>query len=49
MNGLSQNKEIKPNPNEEMILDIGPRTINKIKNIIDNSKTILWNGPAGIF
>ena len=32
-----------------MILDIGPKTINKIKNIIDKSKTILWNGPAGYF
>ena len=32
-----------------MILDIGPKTINKIINIIDNTKTILWNGPAGYF
>jgi phosphoglycerate kinase len=32
-----------------MILDIGPKTINKIKKIIDKSKTILWNGPAGYF
>ena len=32
-----------------MILDIGPNTINKITNIIDKSKTILWNGPAGYF
>ena len=32
-----------------MILDIGPKTIETITNIIDNSKTILWNGPAGYF
>ena len=32
-----------------MILDIGPKTINRITNIIDKSKTILWNGPAGYF
>ena len=32
-----------------MILDIGPNTINKVLNIIDKSKTILWNGPAGYF
>ena len=32
-----------------MILDIGPKTIEKITNIIDYSKTILWNGPAGYF
>ena len=32
-----------------MILDIGPKTINKIKNIIETSETVLWNGPAGYF
>ncbi|MBD1165228.1 phosphoglycerate kinase, partial [Pelagibacterales bacterium SAG-MED13] len=35
--------------NDDIILDIGPKTINKIKNIIENSETILWNGPAGYF
>ena len=34
---------------EEIILDIGPETIKKIDNIIDQSNTILWNGPAGYF
>ena len=34
---------------EELILDIGPKTIKKIKNIIETSKTVLWNGPAGFF
>ena len=34
---------------DEMILDIGPKTIKNIKSIIDNSHTILWNGPAGYF
>ena len=33
----------------EMILDIGPKTIKKIYNIIDKSNTILWNGPVGYF
>ena len=32
-----------------MVLDIGPKTLDKIITIIDNSKTILWNGPAGYF
>ena len=45
----SQNKVIDQILFYEMILDIGPKTIDKIKNIIDNSKTILWNGPAGYF
>ena len=34
---------------DEIILDIGPKTLTKIKNIIDSSNTILWNGPAGYF
>ena len=33
----------------DIILDIGKKTVNKIYNIIDESKTILWNGPAGYF
>ena len=33
----------------EIILDIGPQTIKKIVEIIDSSKTVLWNGPAGYF
>ena len=28
---------------------IGPKTIESICNIIDNTNTILWNGPAGYF
>ncbi len=35
--------------NNDLILDIGKETIKKIYKIIDNSKTILWNGPAGYF
>ncbi len=30
-------------------LDIGPSTIAKFENIIEISKTILWNGPMGVF
>jgi len=33
----------------DIILDIGNNTVKKIYNIIDKSKTILWNGPAGYF
>ncbi len=45
----SQIKEINNISIDELILDIGPKTINKIKDIIDSSKTVLWNGPAGYF
>ena len=33
----------------EIILDIGPKTIKNIEKIIDESNTVLWNGPAGYF
>ena len=32
-----------------MGLDIGPETVKKFKNVIANSKTVLWNGPVGVF
>ena len=34
---------------DELILDIGPKSIKNINNIIEKSNTILWNGPAGYF
>ena len=30
-------------------LDIGPLTISKFEKIVTKSKTILWNGPMGVF
>jgi len=30
-------------------LDIGPKTIELFKEVILKSKTILWNGPMGVF
>ena len=47
--GKSQIKELEEIVDDDLILDIGPKTINKIKKIIETSKTILWNGPAGYF
>ena len=49
MNDQSQIKEINDITDDDLILDIGPKTLNKIKNIIRKSKTVLWNGPAGYF
>jgi len=36
-------------PTDKMILDIGPLSCKKIKNVIDQSKTFIWNGPLGAF
>ncbi len=49
LNGSPQKKELNEVLSDEMILDIGPKTIDKITKIIDKSKTVLWNGPAGYF
>ncbi len=49
LNDKSQVKELNNIKDDDLILDIGPKTINKIKDIIEISKTILWNGPAGYF
>ena len=36
-------------PEDLMGLDIGPKSIEKFQKIISASKTILWNGPLGVF
>jgi phosphoglycerate kinase len=48
-NDISCVKEVYEILDDDLILDIGPNTINTIKNVIDRSKTVLWNGPAGYF
>ncbi|MGB6538361.1 MAG: phosphoglycerate kinase [Xanthobacteraceae bacterium] len=35
--------------NGEMILDIGPRSIERIIAVLTRSKTLVWNGPFGAF
>jgi phosphoglycerate kinase len=49
INGDASFKDVKNVTNNKMILDIGPKTIVDINKIIDISKTVLWNGPAGYF
>jgi len=49
LDGNGTIKEINKIDNDEMILDIGPKTITSIKNIVEESNTVLWNGPAGYF
>ena len=44
-----QIKQLNNIKDDDIILDIGPKTLDKIKRIIENSETVLWNGPAGYF
>ncbi len=34
---------------DDMILDVGPETISDFIAVINSIKTILWNGPLGVF
>ncbi len=45
----SEIKKLNKIEDDDLILDIGPKTIKKIIDTINISKTVLWNGPAGYF
>ena len=47
--GLRKVININNIPNGWQGLDIGPLTISNFENIVTESKTILWNGPMGVF
>jgi phosphoglycerate kinase len=36
-------------PADGMILDVGPRSIERIRSAIDDAATLVWNGPVGAF
>ena len=42
-------KEVSEIPEGEMALDIGKKSIKLFKKTLKNAKTIVWNGPAGVF
>lgn len=45
----AQTKLVNEVQEDDLILDIGPQTIKQYQEIIKNAKTILWNGPVGVF
>ena len=47
--GSSIYKSLDDVSSEDMILDIGKKTIELINKTIDNSNTVFWNGPAGYY
>jgi phosphoglycerate kinase len=38
-----------PSMGDRMGLDIGPRTIATYRDVISGAKTVVWNGPMGVF
>ena len=47
--GEAKNRKKDEINDDEMILDAGSKTIELVKNIVDQSNTIFWNGPIGYF
>ena len=47
--GKAISKDTKSIEIDDIILDVGPKTIKIIEDIVDNSNTVMWNGPAGYF
>jgi phosphoglycerate kinase len=36
-------------PGDRMVLDIGPKTVEEYRRVLGEAKTVLWNGPMGVF
>ena len=51
INDINRNNSvsIREIPENQMGLDIGAKTIEKYLEILDSAKTVLWNGPMGVF
>ena len=43
------NKSLANVAKDDMIMDIGPETVMRYIHILDTAKTIIWNGPVGVF
>ena len=42
-------KDLKDVADDDMIFDLGPKSMANINEVIKNAKPILWNGPVGVF
>ena len=43
------NKSLSHIASDDMIMDVGPETIRQYLHVIEQAKTIIWNGPVGVF
>ncbi len=48
-NAQSQTVAVDAVPNDWRVLDIGPRTLDAFGQILSSAKTVVWNGPVGVF
>jgi phosphoglycerate kinase len=53
-NGMDETAETKvmpvgPIPDGWRVLDIGPETVENFGKVVKNAKTVVWNGPMGMF
>ncbi|MDA8621210.1 phosphoglycerate kinase [Psychrosphaera sp.] len=42
-------KDVSEVEDNEQILDLGPESAQALADVLKNAKTILWNGPCGVF
>ena len=43
------NEVVETVPADKMGVDIGPKTVEAFSKVIDGAKTVIWNGPMGVF
>ncbi|MEN9390864.1 MAG: phosphoglycerate kinase [Pseudomonadota bacterium] len=48
-NEIAVEKSINSIEADDMILDVGANFANKLSEVIETAKTIIWNGPIGVF
>lgn len=48
-NAEATTKNISDVAEDDMILDVGPQTAGEFAQLLKSAKTILWNGPVGVF
>ncbi|MCX9490257.1 phosphoglycerate kinase, partial [Vibrio cholerae] len=48
-NAEAEIKHVSEVQDDDMIFDLGPNSTAELAEILKNAKTILWNGPVGVF
>lgn len=48
-NAEAATKDLADIADDDMIFDLGPKSMANINEVLKNAKTILWNGPVGVF